>query len=121
MLSRPKDLTTDIQDPGQYLAHLPDLRAHKAYHNPAVYGTITGQLQSASTGKVGKTLKDGAMDFGAGSSKKEEKPPAKLGLASASKVNAKTAESGTASKVVPKVVSRLISRCFIERTRLTSL
>ena len=57
----------DHQDPAQYLKHIPDLRAHKRYREPATYGTISGDLASSAAGFSGKGLKDGAMSFASSS------------------------------------------------------
>ncbi|WVQ96952.1 hypothetical protein IAU59_004061 [Kwoniella sp. CBS 9459] len=58
-----------ISDPAQYLISNLTLREHPNYHNPSVYGTISGDAfkpnvtGAASVGQDKKTMKDGSMDW----------------------------------------------------------
>jgi hypothetical protein len=52
-----------VQDPALYLVPNLALRERPQYHNPVVYGTITGpSLKSSGSGGAG--MKDGGMVFG---------------------------------------------------------
>ena len=66
----------DRQDPAQYLISTDGLRSHKAYYNPEVYGTITGE---GFKGAVAP-MKDGGMDWGKNekAGKAEVKKPDKI-------------------------------------------
>lgn len=57
---------SNMKDPAQYLISSLNVRSHKAYFKPEVYGTISGDAFKSS----GATLKDGGMNWG---SKQEEK------------------------------------------------
>ncbi|WVW80497.1 hypothetical protein I302_102481 [Kwoniella bestiolae CBS 10118] len=67
-----------ITDPAQYLIPNLTLREHKNYHNPQIYGTITGETLKPSAALVPdkKTMKDGGIDWSkkkvVGGDKKEE-------------------------------------------------
>jgi hypothetical protein len=52
-----------LQDPAQYLIPNLALRERKNYHDPSVYGSITGgSLQASGSGSG--AMKDGGMSFG---------------------------------------------------------
>ncbi|KAK8865588.1 hypothetical protein IAR55_000732 [Kwoniella newhampshirensis] len=58
-----------VNDPAQYLIPNLALHQHPKYHDPATYGTITGEGFKTKTAPMGtekKAMKDGGMDWGGG-------------------------------------------------------
>lgn len=90
-----------IQDPGQYLVSNLALRSNKHYHNPAVYGTITGDALK----NVPEVMRDGGIDFGTVPAKKKEDAPVKKKEVPKKEVAKRNAEKAVKTEPIDASVS----------------
>ncbi|OCF56883.1 hypothetical protein L486_05738 [Kwoniella mangroviensis CBS 10435] len=101
-----------INDPAQYLIPNLTLREHKNYHNPQIYGTISGEAFRPTIPAVAekKAMKDGGIDWSSkkilGGGKKEEvKKKEEPQKEETRMVDTKKPSSSTATKVTSKPAS----------------